>query len=202
VDLPPDAESSISIVVTGRLTRDELLAGIRFATWARSTALGYAGIVTVIVGFAAGSVLDRNHLPPLGAFLGVLVWLALAPNIALRKQLQMFPYLLEEGTYRFTVSNFAIERPSLRVTSVWTNVQNVLEMRDRYAIFIARRAFYSIPKRFFTPEQLAQLDGLFRSALAAHGKPAIKRASAFWEVLCYRKPRSRAQTGNSVEPIK
>lgn len=117
--------------------------------------------------------------------LAFLIWLVLAPGFAVGSSLKKLPWLLEEVTYRFTDFKYSVDRPSAQFSTAWMNAHSIVEFRDSYLIFTSKRVFHAVPKRFFALEERAAFDELIRKMLAAHRKPALIRASAVWDRICY-----------------
>jgi YcxB-like protein len=100
-----------------------------------------------------------------------------SPRISIRKQFKTRAAISEEGTYDFDESQFRIARPSVQVSMPWSPIHSAVEMRDLFAIFTTKTCFYSIPKRFFTADELRSFRDLLEQALRNSGKKLVLRGS-------------------------
>ncbi len=129
----------------------------------------YGGILLILMSIAGLALGDK--LSP-ATFLGLafVAYPLIAPKLSVRNALKGATHVSEAGIYEFEESKFSIMRPSVQVAMPWTSVHSVLELKEQFAIFSNKTCFHAVPKRFFSPDQLAPFRTLLQQALANNGK--------------------------------
>jgi hypothetical protein len=155
-----------ALTVRGALRESDLVPIARYTAWHRSWNLKLMLAVSSLLIVGGVGALATGQLPNgiVPIVLGSLyaTYLLSSPKLTVRKQLKASPQITQESLYEFDETEFSITRPSLRVAMPWADIHSVVERPHAYAIFTTKAAFFAVPKRFFTPEQLAE----FRALLA------------------------------------
>jgi hypothetical protein len=169
------------ISIRGTLNKADLLPIARYTVWKRSMLLKVmfgVGILFLLVGVSNLLIgQGANAIPPL--FLG-LFWtgyVVFSPQISIRRQFKKRAAIAEEASYDFDESQFRIARPSVQVSMPWSTIHSAVEMQDLFAIFTTKTCFYSIPKRFFSADELRSFRDLLELALRKSGKKFVLRGS-------------------------
>ncbi|WP_407674126.1 YcxB family protein [Paludibaculum fermentans] len=130
--------------------------------------LGCFLILTGIASFALGQRENAVGVTVLGS--SYVAFLLLSPRISIRKQIKSTPHLFEEGEYDFDDKQFQIIRPSVQLAMSWNNVHSAVELQRQFVIYTTKTCFFSVPKRFFSDDQLSSVRELLTQVLQARGK--------------------------------
>ncbi len=163
-----------SLSVCGAPNESELREAARYTTWRRSHAIKFMvglGVLLILMGIcllALGHRGDAAGATSLGSF--YIVFLVLLPRISVKRQIKATPHLFEEGEYTFDDKRFQIIRPSVQVAMSWNNVHGAVELQCQFVIYTTKTCFVSVPKRFFSGDQLSSFRELLTQVMQARGK--------------------------------
>jgi hypothetical protein len=165
--------------VTYQLTAEDYRQGIQasrkrtaFGRWSYRVLLGIAGLaiaMAVVGGF--GVIVSHNskiasNLVPL--FLLAVFWVLAIPGIpylSARSQFNGSPSAKGPITLDVSDEGFRTKTQFSDSNIGWGAIIGFVEMKTIFALFPSPRIFYPVPKRAFTPEQLAEFRQLLEQKI-------------------------------------